>query len=452
MGKLRYSLIGMLLISILLTSTASANVVHRIRVDGVINPVSSEFIINAVDRAENSNAAALLIELDTPGGLLEATRDIVQRFLAAEVPVIVYVSPSGARAGSAGVFITLAAHIAVMAPGTNIGAAHPVTIGGGGVPGGGEPDSTSKSVMNDKMTNDAAALVRSIAEQRNRNVEWAEKAVRESDAITSTDALAFGVIDFIAPDVDSLLVLVDGMTVSLPGGQMTVETRRAIIESFEMTWREKLFDKLTDPNIAYIFMMLGIYGLIFELSNPSSILPGVIGGICILLAFFAFQALPINVVGVLLIIFGIILLLLEIKVPSYGILTIGGATSLLLGSLMLVDTEVPEMQISIGVIIPAVIFTVLFALFAVGMGIRAQRRKVTTGAEGLIGQVGEVLERLDPKGRIFVNGEYWNARIARSAGAVEEGVEVVVTGVERMILIVEIAGPSQPNHATESRA
>ncbi len=424
----------MLIGCILLASAADGAVIHRIRVDGIINPVSSEFIIKSVNRAENRNAAVLLIELDTPGGLLEATRDIVQRFLAAKVPIIVYVSPSGARAGSAGVFITLAAHIAVMAPGTNIGAAHPVTIGGGGMPGGGEPDSTSKSVMNDKMTNDAAALIRSIAKERNRNIEWAEKAVRESDAITANEALDFGVIDFIAPDIDSLLILIDGMTVSLPSDEMTIEIRRAIIESFEMTWREKLFDKLTDPNLAYIFMMLGIYGLIFELSNPSSILPGVIGGICILLAFFAFQALPINAVGVLLIIFGIILLLLEIKVPSYGILTIGGAVSLLLGSLMLVDTEVPELQISLSVIIPAVIFTVLFALFAVGMGINAQRRKVATGAEGLVGQVGETVGDLDPRGEIFVNGEYWTAI---SSKQIPRGKSVVVKSVEGMILRVE---------------
>lgn len=438
---IRHRLTIAVLAAVLLTvSIANAKTVHKIRIDGVINPVSSGFIIEAVERAEAEDAEALLIELDTPGGLLEATRKIVIKFLAAEVPVIVYVSPPGARAGSAGVFITLAAHIAVMAPGTNIGAAHPVTIGGGGMPGGGEPDSASKSVMSEKMTNDAAALIRSIAEERNRNIEWAEKAVRESDAITATDALDKKVIDFIAPTVDSLLILVDEFKVKLPSGERVLQTGRVTIEYFEMTWREKLLDKLSDPNFAYIFMMLGIYGLIFELSNPGAIFPGVVGGICLLLAFFAFQALPINVAGILLILFGVILLILEIKVPSFGVLTIGGAVSLLLGSLMLIDTEVPVLKISLGVIIPSVVITVLFALFAVGMGLRAQAKKVTTGVEGLIGEVGETLEELDPTGNIFINGEYWKAE---ADAKIEKGVQIRAIGKRGIVLIVE---PTESTH------
>ena len=419
---------------LLLLNSTYAEVIHRIRVDGVINPVSSNFMIEAVDRAEMDGAEALIIELDTPGGLLEATRDIVQRFLAADVPIIVYVSPTGARAGSAGVFITLAAHIAVMAPGTNIGAAHPVTIGGGGVPGQQKPDSASTSVMSDKMTNDAAALVRSVAEQRDRNMEWAEKAVRESDAIIATDALENNVIDFIAVDIDRLLFKIDGLDVKLKDRQQIMETSEVRIITYEMSWRENVLNRLSDPNIAYIFMMLGMYGLIFELSNPGAIFPGVIGVICLLLAFFSFQTLPLNIVGILLILFGIILLLLEIKVTSYGILTIGGATSLFLGSLMLIDTNVPALRVSINVIIPSVIFTVAFALFAVGMGLRAQARKVTTGKEGLVGEIGEVLTDLDPTGTILVNGEYWKAEATVN---IEKGQNVKVTSVDRAKLKVE---------------
>jgi len=418
----------------LLTGVASASKVHLIQIDGVINPVSARFIVEAVDHAEDENAEALLIEMDTPGGLLEATRDIVQRFLIADVPVIVYVSPAGARAGSAGTFITLAAHIAAMAPGSNIGAAHPVTVGGGGMPGGGEPDSTSKSVMNDKMTNDAAAMIRSIAEERGRNVEWAEKAVRESASITATDALKLDVIDLIASDVDSLLLAVNGVTVELKEREIVLDTENSSIERFEMDWRQRLFDKLSDPNIAYIFMMFGMYGIMFELYNPGSIFPGVIGAICLLLAFMAFQTLPLNIVGILLIVLGIILLILEVKVTSFGMLSVGGAICLFLGSTMLIDTDVPALKISLGVIVPTVIATVAFALFAVGMGLKAQSKRVTTGRKGIIGEVGETLTDLDPKGQVFVAGEYWKAK---ASGTIEKGTEIKVTAIDGMILQVE---------------
>ncbi|NQU06763.1 MAG: nodulation protein NfeD, partial [Calditrichaeota bacterium] len=401
-------LLSLLCAILAFTTTVQAEVIHKIRIDGVINPVSSRFMMDAVDRAEEAEAEALIIELDTPGGLLEATRDIVQRFLAADVPIIVYVSPSGARAGSAGVFITLAAHVAVMAPGTNIGAAHPVTIGGGGLPGQSKPDSASSSVMGDKMTNDAAALMRSIAEARGRNMEWAELSVRESDAIIATDALEMNVIDLIAVDIDELLEAIDGREIILKSDEKHIlHTLNVRVRNFEMSWREKMFNHLADPNIAYIFMMLGMYGLIYELASPGAILPGVVGGICILLAFFSFQTLPVNIIGVLLILFGILLLVLEVKVTSFGALTIGGATSLLLGSMMLIDTNVPALKVSLGVIIPTVVATVLFALFAVGMGLRAQARKITTGCEGLIGEKGEAFTDLDRKGKVFVSGEYW---------------------------------------------
>ncbi|MBT7790506.1 MAG: hypothetical protein HN757_16680 [Calditrichaeota bacterium] len=242
--------LSVILLICLSVTSAYATVVHKIRIDGIINPVSSQFIIDAIVRAEEEHAEALIVELDTPGGLLEATRDIVQEFLATDVPIIVYVSPSGARAGSAGVFITLAAHIAVMAPGTNIGAAHPVTMGGGGLPGGGEKDTTGSSVMAEKMTNDAAAMIRSIAEERGRNIDWAESSVRESKSITATVALESGVIDYILPDIDSILREVHGKAIKLPSGEISIETRGAIITLYEMDWRQRLFNKISDPNIS----------------------------------------------------------------------------------------------------------------------------------------------------------------------------------------------------------
>ncbi len=424
------------LVLFLLSLSASAAQVHKIRVDGAINPVSARYIIRSVERAEKAHAEALIIELDTPGGLLEATRDIVQTFLASEVPVVVYVSPAGARAGSAGVFITLAAHIAVMAPGANIGAAHPVTIGGGGGMPGQPADTSGSGVMSQKMTNDAAAMIRAIAEERGRNIEWAEKAVRESASITAKDAVKLGVIDLIAADVDTLLRSIDGRIVKLKSGETTLSTQQALVQEYPMDWNERLLDQLADPNIAYILMMLGIYGLIFEITHPGAIFPGVVGGICLLLAFLAFQTLPVNTVGAVLVVFGIILLLLELKVPSYGMLTIGGATALALGSFMLIDTPVAALRISASVIITTVVLVTLFTIFAVFMGVRAHFRKATTGQEGLTGEIGEVIEDLTLEGMVFVRGEYWRAR---SSTNIKTGEKVRVLGMEEMMLRVERA-------------
>lgn len=413
--------------------------VQMIRIDGVINGVSQKFITDVVSRAEKAKANALVIQLDTPGGMLESTRMIVQCFLAADVPIVVYVSPDGARAGSAGVFITLAAHIAAMAPSSNIGAAHPVTIGGGALPGSGAPDTSQSRVMTEKITNDAAAMVRSIAETRGRNVEWAEKAVRQSESITAREAQEAGVIDLIAPSVDSLLVLIDGKLVKLKSSEQTLHTAGASIVVTEMTWREKLFDKLSDPNLAYIFMMVGIYGILFEFYNPGAVLPGVLGGLGLLLSFFAFQSLPVSAVGIMLILFGVALLLLEIKVTSYGALTVGGAVSLFLGSVMLFDTDITAFRVSLGVIIPAVLTTVLFILVAVGMGIKAQGRKVETGKEALIGSTGEVVEAFTAdgsryKGKVLVKGEYW---LARAETAISAGGRIEVKSIDGLMLDVK---------------
>ena len=405
------------------SSLTQAAEVHKITIEGSVNPVTAKFIEDAVERAENSDAELLVIQLDTPGGLLASTRWMVKRMLPAKVPIVVYIAPSGARAGSAGVFITLAGHIAAMAPGTNIGAAHPVTMGG-------EMDST----MNKKATNDAVAFARSIAEERGRDLDWAEAAVRESESITAEDALDKGIIDFIARDLDELLQKIDGMKVRVDDEETMISLEEYIITEFHMTWREKILDKISDPNIAYILMMLGFYGLLFELYNPGAILPGIIGGICLILAFFAMQTLPVNIAGILLIVFAMIMFLLEIKVQSYGMLTIGGVVALILGSIMLYKGggEIPALsvQVSWSVLIPVVTVTVLFFLFIIGFGIRAQRRHPDYGREALSGKEALVVQDLNPEGMVRVEGELWRAVADENHSAGEKLVVVEKKGMQ----------------------
>lgn len=379
--------------------TSESRPVHVLELDGVINPVSSQFIREALQDAQNQGAECFVIQLDTPGGLMDSMRDIIKDILSARIPVIVYVHPSGSRAASAGVFISYAAHIVAMTPGTNMGAAHPVTIG----------QTDSSSAMMEKVTNDAAAYIRSLAEKRNRNVEWGEKAVRESVSITEKEALELGVIDYIVPTLDSLLKVVNGKEVEVGDQNYVLHTENAEIVTIRMNWRFRLLDRISDPNIAYILMLLGMYGIIFELSNPGSILPGIVGVIFLILAFFAMQTLPINYAGLMLIIFAIILFLLEIKIASYGLLSIGGVISMLLGSLMLFDSPEPFFKVSLGVILPAVIFTAAFFMFAVGLALKAQKRKPVSGAQAIIGEVGVAVDRLNLEGQIKVHGEFWNA-------------------------------------------
>ncbi len=398
-----------------------------ITIEGVINPVAAEFIAKGIDEAYETGAECLIIELDTPGGLDASMRKIVKRILNAEVPIIVYVSPSGSRAASAGVFITIAAHAAVMAPGTNIGAAHPVNIGG---------QMDTSSVMNDKVVNDAVAFIKSIAEKREKNAEWAEDAVRESVSITEREALEKNVIDFICPSIDSLLQIIDGNEYETTFGTKKVATKDARIERYGMNWRQKILDVISNPNIAYILMMLGFYGLLFELYSPGTILPGVVGGICLILAFFAFQTLPVNYAGVLLILFGIVLLIAEVKVTSFGLLTIGAVISLILGSIMLIDSPLAFLKISLGVILPTVIFTVAFFLFALYLVIKSQKTKTVAGVEGLIGEVGEAKETIDPVGSIFVHGEIWTAE---SDERIEKGEQVKVLEISHMRMKVKKA-------------
>jgi len=401
--------------------------VISLQIDGSINPASAAFIRSGIERAEKENAACLVIHLNTPGGLLKSTRVIVSDILESTLPVVVYVSPGGAHAGSAGVFITLAAHIAAMAPGTNIGAAHPVDMQGG----------QQDTVMNEKMTNDAAAFIRSIAEKRKRSAQWAEEAVRKSISITEKEALEKNVIDLIATNTPELLNLIDGRKIVTTSGTMTINCRDANIERLEMGGFEKFLDIISDPNIAYVLLLLGLYGLVFELYSPGAIAPGIIGVICLTLAFYSMHALPVNYAGLALIIFAIVLFLLEIKIASHGVLTIGAIISLSIGSMMLLRTDeaIAFYRISVGVIISAVVLSSLFFLFVLGAGLRAQRLKPATGLETMIGETGESLETLDPAGAVLVHGEIWQAESL--SGTISKKAKVRVAQFKNLTLLVE---------------
>ena len=403
-----------------------AQTVISMKVDGTINPASADFIRSGINKAAREKAECIIIHLNTPGGLLKSTRVIVSDILGSPVPVIVFVSPGGAHAGSAGVFITLAAHISAMAPGTNIGAAHPVTL-----------QNQMDSTMNEKATNDAAAFIRTIAEKRHHNVEWAENAVRKSFSYSETEALEDSAIDLIAKDETDLLMKINGKAVELNSGTTTLNTASVIVKEHKMSVWEKILDIISDPNIAYILFLLGLYGLLFELYNPGAILPGIVGVIALILALYSMHTLPINYAGVALIIFAVILFLLEIKIASHGLLAIGGVISLLLGSMMLIrsDSSLEMVKISRGVIIGATIVSALFFLFVVGFGIKAQKRKVVTGIEGLTGDIGEVVETLSPTGIIRVQGEIWNAESL--SGTIDKGEKVRIKEMKNLKLFVE---------------
>ena len=397
--------------------------VYLAQYDGVINPVAGEYILEVIKKANKDDVTAVLIELDTPGGLDTSMRDIVKEISNSSVPVIVYVSPAGARAASAGVFITLSAHIAAMASGTNIGAAHPVAVGGG------EMDDT----MREKVENDAAAYIKSIAGKRGRNVEWAEEAVRKSVSITEKEALNLKVIDIVAENRDELLKSINGREVATTSGKIRIETTGVVVEEFPMGLRLRILNTLSDPNIAYILMILGIYGLFFELASPGAILPGVVGSICLILAFYAFQTLPVNYAGLLLIILGIILFIAEIKIVSYGLLSVAGVISMILGSIMLMKVDAPFFRISWMVILPAALLTAIFFAVAIGLAVKAHKRQPVSGIEGLIGETGEAYTDIDAEGKAFFHGELWDAR---SSEPIKKGEKIEIVGTDRMTIIV----------------
>lgn len=416
----------LVLLAAFLTTTVRAQKVYAIKIDGTINPSAAEFLHSSIQAATDQNAECLIIFLNTPGGLLKSTRVMVSDILESKIPIVVYVSPPGAQSASAGVFITLAAHVAAMAPGTNIGAAHPVTLQGG-----------MDSTMMEKATNDAAAFVRTIAEKRHRNIKWAEDAVRRSLSITETEALKTGVIDLIARNTDSLLAAIDGQTIELASGSATLHTRGQSVQQWEMNFTERLLDTLSDPNIAYVLMLLGIYGLLFELYNPGSVLPGVVGGISLILAFYSLHTLPINYAGLALIVFAILLFVADLKVASHGILTVGGLIALILGSMMLIrsDSALEFMQISWSVILTCAALSLVFFMFVIGFGLRALKSKPTTGSEGLLGEIGDTLTPLNPGGRIKVHGEIWNA--VSVSGKIPKDARVKIIGLENLTLRVE---------------
>jgi membrane-bound serine protease (ClpP class) len=424
-------LISLILFSLLYLSPALSEEPKRevmvITVNGVINPVSSEFIGKTIKRANEKKVEALVIELDTPGGLDTSMRNIVKDVIGSEVPIVVYVSPSGSRAASAGVFITLAAHIAAMAPGTNIGAAHPVGIG-----------EKMDKTMAEKATNDAAAYIKSLAERNGRNAKWAEDAVRKSISATEAEALKEGVIDIVSKDLNSLLADINGKKVKTVMGEKVLSTTNSMVVREEMGFRNRILDLISDPNIAYILMLLGFYGLFFELTNPGAIFPGVLGGISLILAFYAFQTLPVNYAGLLLIILAIILFILEVKIISHGVLTIGGIISMVIGSLMLFESPAPFMKLSLAIVLPAVLITALFFSFTLGLAYKAYKRKPVTGSEGLKGAQGVAYTEITKDGgMVLLHGERWSAY---SDDPIAKGEKVIVEAVSDLKVKVKKLG------------
>jgi len=383
----------------LFTVSSFANQVHYLMVDGIVNPVMSEFVVKSIQGAQKENAEAVVIQLDTPGGLDLSMRDIVKAILSSDIPIVVYVAPAGSRAASAGVFITYAAHIAAMAPGTNIGSAHPVAMGG---------EKMDETMMK-KVENDAVAYIKGIATKRHRNAEWAEKAVRESVNVPAEEALKLKVIDLIAPDKKALLEAIDGKKVEVLSGEKILKTAKAEIKEIEMGLRHRILNAITNPNVAYILMMIGLIGLYFELSNPGLILPGVVGAICLVLAFYAFQTLSVNYAGLLLIGLAALFFIAEIKVMSYGLLTVAGIVALTLGSLMLFESPLPFMRVSLWVILPTVISITAIFFGAMYYGLKIRHKKPVSGVEGLVDEIGIANTDIAKEGKVFIDGEYWDA-------------------------------------------
>jgi membrane-bound serine protease (ClpP class) len=406
--------------------------VYVAEVDAIIHPVSAEYMIGTIADADAAKAALTVIILRTPGGLVDSTREIVSRMIVATTPVAVYVAPSGARAASAGFLLTIAADVAAMAPGTSIGAAHPVSGDG----------TTTDETMSKKAASDVAAYARTLAGKRGRNVTLAEQAVLESRAFTDEEALKAEppLIDLVAPDLPGLLRELDGREIArFDGTKVTLHTAGARTERIEMTWRQRLLSAVAHPQVAYLLFSLGTLGLTIELWNPGAILPGVVGGVCLLLAFFAFQILPINYAGLLLILFGVLLLVLEIKITSFGLLAAGGLLSLVLGSIMLIDSPLPELQIGLRFILPLMLGLAGVILFLVRLAVGAQRQRATTGPQGMIGERGRALSGMGPgvAGQVATHGEIWHAVATEP---IQAGDEVEIFAVEGLRLRVRPAG------------
>jgi membrane-bound serine protease (ClpP class) len=411
-------------------SAATGKEIKVISIEESINPGTAAFLERGTEQAVEDEAALIVVQLDTPGGLVSSMRTMVKTIMNSPIPVVVYVSPSGAQAASAGVFVVMAADVAAMAPGTNIGAAHPV------VAGGKEMDET----MNTKMVNDLVAFIKSIANKRHRNADWAEEAVRKSVSITAEEALRLNVVDLVAKDMNDLLLKLEGWTVQTKEGEKKLVLKGLPIERVQENLRDKILKTISNPNIAYILMLIGLAGLYFELSHPGVIFPGVIGGISLILAFYAFQTLSVNYAGLLLILLGAVLFLLEIKVTSYGLLSIGGVICLTLGSIMLFNSGNTGLRVSWSVLIPAVLVISGFFIAVAFLALRAHIAKPRTGYQGLIGEIAIAKESLAPEGKVFVHGELWNAI---SEDIVPAGTRVEVIGVENLLLKVRKIGDTK---------
>lgn len=471
----RYSivrcLVGSLLLFLVTTSVVadSQKTVLVLALKDAIGPATAEYIHSGLEKARERNASLIVLQLDTPGGLDTAMRDIIRDIIASPIPVAIYVSPSGARAASAGTYMLYAAHIAAMAPGTNLGAATPVRIGGLPDLNPGRDDKPKqdlgdkqdnkeeendgdddeeeanheekveadipKDAMTKKMVNDAVAYIRSLAEMRGRNADWAEKAVRQAASLSSEQALEQGVIDLMAKDIADLLQQIDGRVVEVNNVEVTLQTTDLEIETFEPDWRNRLLAVITNPNVAYILMLLGIYGLFFELANPGFVLPGVIGGICLLLALYAMQVLPVNFAGVALILLGIAFMVAELFMPSFGILGIGGVIAFIIGSIILFDVEgTGNLAISKSLIFSVSAVTAAFFLIVIRMVFYAHRKPVVSGMEEMMGSLGEVVDGFEARGFIHVHGENWQAE---SKTPMQAGDKVKVTEIEGLLLKIE---------------
>jgi len=438
-------LIGLGLLFNIAQGINEKNSIIQLTIEDVIGPATDDYVERALETAAQDQAELVIIRMDTPGGLDTAMRGIIKNITNSNVPIATYVAPTGARAASAGTYILYASHIAAMAPGTNLGAATPVQIGGIPAPGKqdkskGNNDETQKSPQpapNDaktqKVVNDAVAYIRGLAELHGRNQEWAEKAVREAASLQASEALKLNVIDLIADSVPDLLKQLDGHEVVILGQKRTLHTAGLPIKQIEPDWRSRLLSVITNPNIAYILMLIGIYGLIFEFSNPGAIVPGTIGAICLLLALYSFQLLPINYAGVALILLGVALMIGEAFQPSFGMLGIGGTIAFVIGSIILMDTETPGFGIDISVIITFAATSVLVFIFVIGMAIKARRRPVVSGMEELLGGQAIVDNDFDHTGTVTIHSEHWSAVTEQP---LYKGQTVQVTGIKGLILQV----------------
>ncbi len=463
MAKLRVIFLTMLMFSIgsLLLNTVSSDStgssIVLLTVEEVIGPATDDYLGRALEKAANRNAQLIVIRMDTPGGLDTAMRGIIKNITNSPVPVATYVAPSGARAASAGTYILYASHIAAMAPGTNLGAATPVQLGGMPSPDKQQDqekdqqpavDSNEQSLKR-KAVNDAVAYIKSLAELRGRNAEWAEKAVREAASLPAKEALELNVIDIVATGMGDLMQQIDGREVMVQGQTRTLQTTGMVIDEIAPDWRNRLLSILTNPNVAYILMLIGIYGLIFEFSNPGAIVPGTVGAICLLLALYSFQLLPVNYAGMGLILLGVALMVAEAYQPSFGVLGLGGITSFVIGSIILMDTDAPGFGIDISVIAIFAITSALVFIVAIGMAIKARRRPIVSGEEELVGGVATVIDDFEHEGRVHIHSENWNAV---SSIPLNKGQQVIVTSMKGLVLEVEPVSTSMQTSTQESES